>query len=170
MSHQGEDKLFRLPASLVTRSDLRRLIVEIEVIDNELVTESIHDRIGHESDRQVALSGTLSECIELNDVDIRDQAARTGLLAEIRRLKDQAPVVHMTFATAVKQEILSKLVGWLREKIHPQTVIDVGLQPGLIGGVYVRTTNKVFDMSIRSQLASSRKVIVRDLEALNGLQ
>ena len=153
---------------LVTNNDLRRLIVEAEAIDNDLLSESIHQRTGHDGDYQLVMSKALGQCLELNSIDIYDSTGREFLLGELRRLKDHAPVIHMTFASNAKQEVLSKLVTWLREKIHPQAVIDVGLQPNLIGGVYVRTTNKVFDMSMRAQLANGRKGILKELESLSG--
>lgn len=157
-----------LPTNLVTSHDLKRLVVELESISSEIVTKSIHERIGHENNNQIVMSDVLARCVDLNGIDIYNQESREELLAEVRRLKDDAPVVHITFATNAKQEALSKLVEWLREKIHPQAIIDVGLQPNLIGGAYVRTTNKVFDLSMRAQLAESRQVIVKDLEALGG--
>lgn len=168
MSHD-DTKQFVLPSSLITRNDLRRLIVELEAVDNELTTKAIHEQTGHGHDEPVVFSKMFEHVIEANEIDMGDPAVRAGMLQELRRLKDQAPVVHMTFATTVKNEVLVKLISWLREKIDPQALIDVGLQPGLIGGVHVRTTNKVFDLSMRSQLADGRKIILKELEAINGV-
>ena len=169
MSHEDRERHYTLPSSLITRNDLRRLIVELEVVDSELITKSIHERTGHGSGHQLHLSDTLNSLVETNSLDIYHQESRTDLLNQLRHLKDHAPVVHMTFASTPRQDVLSRLVGWLREKIDSQAVINVGLQPGLIGGVHVRTRNKVFDMSIRSQLANSRQAIVDELEALRGV-
>lgn len=169
MSQVEEEKLFVLPVSLMTRSDLRRVIAELESVDNDLVTESIHQRTGHQTDSQVVLSDTLSQCIEANEVDLYDQSARAGLLSQLRRLNVATPIIHMTFASTVKRDVLVRLVDWLRQKVHPQALVSIGLQPSLIGGLHIRTTNRVFDMSIRSQLADGREIIIRELEAISGV-
>ena len=113
-------------------------------------------------------SKQLVEFLELNNIDINDAGIRGQLLIGVRQLKNTVPVVHVTFAAAAEHEELAKFVDWVRQSVHPQAVLTVGLQPDLIGGAYVRTTNKVFDMSIRTQLASGRQIIKQDLEALSG--
>ena len=56
----------------------------------------------------------------------------------------------------------------MRGSVHPQAVISVGLQPALIGGVYVRTPNHVMDLSLRARLKGNRELITKELEALRG--
>ena len=77
-------------------------------------------------------------------------------------------MVHVTFAASAGRDELAKLVDWVRQSVHPQAVLTIGLSPELIGGAYVRTTNKVFDLSVRSQLAQGRQIIQKELEALSG--
>ncbi len=169
MSHESENSPFVLPLSLMTRADLRRLIAELESVDNSMITESIHQRTGHPSDSPLAPSDMLDQCAQVNSVDLSDQSSRSNLLNQLRRLDSSSPIVHMTFASTAKQEVLIKLVEWLRQKVHSQALVSIGLQPNLIGGVHIRTTNRVFDMSIRSQLADGRQFIIRELEAISGV-
>ena len=167
MNQEGE-RQYSLPPSVATQSDLRRLIAELEAIDNILTSDEIRQRTGHATIGHMTLSEQLGDFIELNQCPVDDDHQRSELLGSLRQLKDRAPVIHMTFATTAEREVLSKIVAWLREKVNPQAVISVGLQPELIGGAYIRTTNKVFDMSIRSQLANGRSIIVKELEAVHG--
>ena len=159
---------FSMPASLATLSDLQRLISEIERVDSRLGDMKIHQQIGHPVGNDLIFSKQLVEFLELNNIDINDAGIRGQLLIGVRQLKNTVPVVHVTFAAAAEHEELAKFVDWVRQSVHPQAVLTVGLQPDLIGGAYVRTTNKVFDMSIRTQLASGRQIIKQDLEALSG--
>jgi F0F1-type ATP synthase delta subunit len=52
--------------------------------------------------------------------------------------------------------------------VHKQAVIEVGLQPALIAGVYIRTPNHVQDLSLRAMLKGGRDILIKELEALRG--
>ena len=157
-----------LPSSLATRSDLQRVIAEIERIDNSLNSAQIHEQIGHPADDSLTTSKQLADLLQINDIDIKNGEDRSRLLHDARHLKNTAPVIHVTFATSADNDELTKIIDWVRQSVHPMAVLAVGLQPSLIGGVYIRTTNKVFDFSIRSQMANGRHIIKRELEALSG--
>ena len=157
-----------LPSSLATRSDLQRVIAEIERIDNSLNSAQIHEQIGHPADDSLTTSRQLADFLQINDIDIKNGEDRSRLLHDARHLKITAPVIHVTFATSADNDELTKIVDWVRQSVHPMAVLTVGLQPSLIGGVYIRTTNKVFDFSVRSQLANGRHIIKQELEALSG--
>ena len=157
-----------LPSSLATRSDLQRVIAEIERIDNSLNSAQIHEQIGHPADDSLTTSKQLADLLQINDIDIKNGEDRSRLLHDARHLKITAPVIHVTFATSADNDELTKIIDWVRQSVHPMAVLAVGLQPSLIGGVYIRTTNKVFDFSVRSQLANGRHIIKQELEALSG--
>lgn len=162
------DTPYILPPSLATQRDLRRLINEVEHIDNALVSSGIQQRTGHQSDDGIVMSNQLGDFMVANKLEFGDSHSRTELIASLRRLKDTAPVVHVTFAASAGHEELAKLVDWVRQSVHPQAVLVIGLQPELIGGAYIRTTNHVFDLSVRAELAGGRHIIVEELEALSG--
>ena len=159
---------YALPASLATQRDLRRLVNEVELIDTKIVEMGIHEQTGYPLGEEVVLSPQLGDFVTLNHIDVKDSGARSRLIGALRELKERAPVVHVTFAASAGREEIAKLVDWVRQSVHPQAVLVIGLAPELIGGVYVRTANKVFDLSIRSQLAGGRQIIQQELEALGG--
>lgn len=159
---------FRLPASVITKADISRLVSEMERIDNELVTRDAYIKADVPVRDQIAFSQQLLDFLSVNELEVGDTAQRAELIKQLRRLKASAPVVHMTFATSADTESLKKLAVWLRDSVHPQSVIVVGLQPSLIGGAYVRTPNHVHDVSLRARLAGHRDIIIKEVEALSG--
>jgi hypothetical protein len=157
---------FALPPSVVSRVDVSRLVSEIERADNDLTTLAIRAKTGENVQQSVAISDRLKDFLDINGLTITtDSLARTELVKQMRMLKDKAPVIHLTFATEADQESLSQLASWLRQSVHPQSVIQTGLQPALIAGVYVRTPNHVYDLSMRAQFKNSRGLLVKQLEA-----
>ena len=161
---QAVAKDFVLPAALVGRADLARLVREVEAVDNELESQKVRAHGEHVSYRLPNLSRSLGDFVEQNGIDLSDDRQRLTVREQLRRLKDKAPVVHMTFAVDADPDFLQQLVSWLRQEVHPQALVSVGLQPALIGGVYIRTPNHVHDFSIRSLLQGKRDIIVHELE------
>lgn len=157
-----------LPTSIVSKLDLSRVANEIERVDQEIMSAKIRYKSGVLPDVQGMSSDQLNDLLIANKLQINDSKQRTNLLIQLRKLTESVPVVHMTFASAADNETLQLLVGWLRKSVHHQAVVSVGLQPGLIGGVYVRTPNHVYDLSVRSQLAGKRHLLLESLETLSG--
>ncbi|MDB5179768.1 MAG: hypothetical protein JWN12_400 [Candidatus Saccharibacteria bacterium] len=159
---------FVLPASLVSRVDVARLVDEVERVDAEMTSVAIRTGEGAAPATPV-LSGQLTDFLIQNEVELDDEKARVTLIQELRLLKDKVPVLHMTFAVAADPESLQQLAQWARTTIDPHAVIAVGLQPGLVAGVYLRTPNHVHDFSLRGLLAEKHGLLVKELGALRGV-
>ena len=155
-----------LPASLIGHADLSRLIREIESVEGAVQAQKVRD--AKAKVHLPNLSQSLSDFFELNSLEPTDSEALLTLKDRLRVVKDHAPVVHMTFATEVDPEQLEGLVTWLRQEVHPYALVTIGLQPSLVGGVYLRTPNKVYDFSIKSLLAGKRDIVMKELEALHA--
>lgn len=160
---------FALPPSVVSRIDIARLVSDAERVDNELTTLAVRATTGASTTAdEVAFSTPLKDFLSLNQLSVEDGRVRSEIIKQLRKLKDHVPVIHMTFSTAADPESLGKLMQWLRDSIHPQVVLAVGLQPGLVAGVYVRTPNHVHDLSLRAKLKEQRSLIAKELEAVSG--
>lgn len=159
---------FRLPVSVLSRIDVLKLINELEQVENDYITARVQARTGLAAELQPSLTETLTDLLMINHLQIANDHHRQEVVRQLRALKDSAPAVHLAFASAVDKNSLREIVGWLRQSVHPQAVVSVGLQPDLIGGVYIRTPNKVHDLSVRAQLAGHRGLITEKLEALRG--
>lgn len=168
MSETIDHTTFVLPSSVATKIDLSRLTTEMERIDSELVTRDAHIKSGVPITDEIAFTEQMKDFLAANNLEIGDTLQRAGLIRQLRQLKANAPVAHVTFASPVDTESLRQITAWLRESVHPQAIIVVGLQPSLIGGVYIRTPNHVHDFSLRAQLAGHRDIIVKEVEVLSG--
>lgn len=156
---------YLLPKQLIRRADLARLVREVEDIDSELEAQKVRSK-GSGEYRLPNMSNALSECIAINKIEITDDHTRMLFKENLRALKDSAPIVHLTFAIEADPASLQTIASWLRDNIHPQTLIEVGLQPGLIAGVYMRTPNQVHDFTIKNLFAQKRDVMIRLIEEL----
>jgi hypothetical protein len=155
-----------LPPAIIGRSDLSRLLRELEELDNDLESQRARAHGGTVSYHMPNMSRGLGDFLEMNKMDIANDHLRMEVRTNLRKLKDHAPVVHMTFATDTDPESLQQVVAWIRKEMHPQALVTVGMQPNLIGGVYVRTPNHVHDFSIKAHMKDSRDIIVQALDAL----
>lgn len=158
----------RLPTSIMTKADLVRLVHEVEQLDIDYTTASVHDKAGVKSHWQPVLSAQLTDYLTLNPGELDKASDRRNVIKQLRQLKKNAPVVHMAFASTADRESLQKIAAWLRDSIHPQAVIAVGLQPELVGGTYIRTTNHVYDFSLRAKLTGHRHLIREQVEAISA--
>jgi len=158
---------YTLPSALITRADLARLVREVETVDNELEAQKARNHTTGKQDAHLpTLSQGLRDFVELNKVDLADDQARMLLKEQMKVMKDKAPIIHMTFAVEADPKSLTQLMEYIRAELHPQALLQVGLQPALIGGVYMRTPNHVHDFSLRARFAQSRSVIQQDIDLL----
>jgi len=159
---------FVLPPNVVSKSDLARLVNEFEHVDDELIEAAVRAKTGSTKSAQPVLSQSLTDFLNQNKPQLSNSRDRSELIKQMRLLKDAAPVIHMTFAVTADRDSLQKLSAWLRTSIHPQAIIEVGLQPALVAGVYLRTPNRVHDLSMRAMLDGQHDALVAELESLRG--
>ncbi len=160
---------FTLPPSVVSKIDVSRLVEEVERIDGELTTAAVRAKVGSDEQAELVLSEQLTDFLQLNQLTLDDGSqARTALIKQLRLLKDNVPVIHMTFAVTADRESSQQLMQWLRTSVHPQAVIAIGLQPALVAGAYIRTPNHVHDLSLRAALNGRHDLLIKELRSLRG--
>lgn len=157
---------YLLPSSLISKADVARLKREVETLDNALETQKVRAGGQQFSYHMPVTSQLLSDFVELNKLDLANDKVRLELKEQLQALKEKASTMHMTFASVADPESLGQLVTWIRQNIHPQALLSVGLQPAIVGGVYLRTPNHVHDFSLKSMLAGKRELITGGLESL----
>lgn len=159
---------FILPPNVVSRVDVSRLVSEVERVDGSLTAAAVRNKIGEAEQPMPVMSEQLTDFLAHNQLELGESKERTRIVKELRQLKDKVPVIHMTFAVTADPESLAQIADWIRKTIHPQAVISVGLQPSLVAGVYLRTPNHVHDLSLKTKMANSRGLLIKEMESLRG--
>ncbi len=148
---------FVLPTLLVGPADVNRTLVELQLLDDILRQADIRQE---ESVHLPKTSRTIDSLAEANAVDLLEADDREALIAFIRSLQQQAPVLHISFAAEPSAAFTAQIVDWLRLNVSQHVLVQVGLQPSIAAGCIVRSTNKVFDLSLRQHLKEKRPVML----------
>jgi F0F1-type ATP synthase delta subunit len=137
----------KLPLSVVSQIDLARLLRELNSLDDFFSGPK--------------LSRQLDQLARDNNANLLDDKARTKLTRDLKDIYEQAPKLHISFAAEPSARSFEPVLTWLRTNIHPQAMVQIGLQPAIAAGCVLRTPNRVFDMSLRSGLKKQEPYLAR---------
>ncbi len=151
-----------LPTSVVGRSDIFRLQKELVTVDTFLRQAAV--RQPGTSMKLPRTSRLFDDLIMLNKLNMLQEADRQKLKIYLESVYEQAPRLHMSFSTDPSAIFLQKLITWLRQNIHPQVMLQTGLQPGMGAGCTIRTDNKYFDFSLRQKFTDKRSLLISRFE------
>lgn len=157
----GEKVTINLPQRLVTTVDLARVMRELKMLDDWLNQAALRETGKPVSPPKT--SATLEDVAMTNDISLLESTDRQKLLVLLKVFSDHAPKIHMSFAVEPSAAFLQRMISWLRTNINPLILLDVGLQPTLAAGCTVRTTNKLFDLSLRHRFVDSRPLLVESI-------
>ncbi len=155
-----------IPTRLVSPTDLGRVLRELEALDDTLRQASL--RRGGTTVNLPKTTRTLEDLSSLNKCSLLEENSRVKLLELLRQFFDNYPKIHMSFTVEPSARFVENIILWLRKNIHPQILLDIGLQPSIAAGCVVRTTNKVFDMSLRHSLRENRHFLIEKLGGSGG--
>lgn len=153
-----------LPLGVVTRSDISKSLRELQTIDDYFHQAAIR---GSQGDAVPTLSRALDAVAQANKLNMIHADHRSALKGFLTKLKAQSPVVHLSFPSEASDPFIAKILEWFRTEVHPHIVLHVGLMPELAAGCQVRTTNKLFDFSLRKRFEQSKQKLMESLEALD---
>ncbi|MDZ7744718.1 MAG: hypothetical protein U5K77_03090 [Candidatus Saccharibacteria bacterium] len=161
MADKPKQPTIKLPLSAATRVDVNRLFREVDSLNNFIKASTIR-----EPGTQPQLPKTsklLDELLSTNKLNALVTDDRERLSAFLGELKEQAPLLHISFQADPPPQFMQKLMQWLRQEIHPHVLVQIGLQPGIGAGCVVRTQNKYFDFSLRNYFDSKRELLLTKL-------
>ncbi len=151
-----------LPVLIFGVAEVRRLEREIEALEDFMRQATIRQPGTQQS--LPRLSRLCEALASENKLNLLVPADREIVRHFLKTVELEAPKIHISFAADPSSAFTSKIVTWLRSNIQPYTLLEVGLQPVIAAGCTVRTSNKIFDLSLRERFADSEKLL---LEALS---
>lgn len=156
-------KIFMLTPEVVSNLDIGRLIREAEKLDDFLYQTTL--RSPGTSMAMPKTTRTLERLAEANGISMAEATHRKHLIGNLRALRTSGRRLHISFAVEPSPAVVQKIVAWMRANIDPNLIIEVGIQPNISVGCVVRTTNKIFDMSLRSRFKNSKQKLAELLES-----
>lgn len=161
------NKEFKLSAKVVGQADINRLVRELASLDDFLLSAAA--RTAGTPVTPPRMTYMLEQAARDNSFNLLEAAHRAELKAQLQAVLNSAPVVHISFATEPSVKVTDAILGWLRNNIHPQLLVVIGLQPTLAAGCVLRTGNHIFDMSLRTNLQKQEGYLVKLIEgAVSG--
>lgn len=157
-----------LPSSVAELADLSRVLRELEGLDDFLREAAIR-----KSPSAAALPKTtqaLRDVAEVNHFNLLQPADRAKADRLLTEMRDKAPVAHISFAAEPSASFTAKIITYLRQNIHPQLLVQIGLQPTIAAGCVVRTENKVFDFSLRQHMRRHEGDLIKILSSLRAAE
>lgn len=148
-----------LPLSVVSPVDVGRLIRELESLDNAILEQGLRGQT-------VAIppmTRLMTQTIEMNHINLLDEADRKLLTQLLVSVREKAPVLHISFSADPTPVFIEKVMAYLRREVHPLVLMTAGLQPNIGAGCIVRSTNKYFDCSLRQNFLNKRELLMDKL-------
>ena len=159
MEHENS---FKLPISIVSPSDLKRVKRELDGVSEVMLQMEIRQP-GEEQTKLPKMSKHLEDVAEINSLNLLHKDDREKLGEFMSALITAAPVIHMSFSAEPSNKFLNRLMQYLRDSFDPFILVTVGMAPAIGAGCIVRTTNKFFDLSLKQTLANHRQDLVKAL-------
>jgi len=147
-----------LPPSVVSQVDVARLMRELNALSDFFISSQARPTGSNVVPPR--LSRSLDQLAQANKINLLEESQRKQLYNTLNEIMGRAPLIHISFASEASPKALDKIIDWLRNNIHPQTLLQVGLQPNIAAGCVVRTPSKVFDLSLRNYLRSHEPDLV----------
>lgn len=154
---------FKLPLGVVSAADITRLIRELTALDEFFIAAKA--RRAGTSITPPRLTRLLDQISKDNKLNLLEASHRQTLSTQLAKLEKTAPLLHISFAAEPPAKFLENILAWLRDNIHPYSLLQVGLQPSIAAGCVLRTPNQVFDMSLRAHLEKEKPYL---LELIQG--
>jgi len=149
----------KIPSIIVSQTDVARLIRELNGLDDFFIAAK--NRPAGTALQPPRLSRLMDRLSRENSINLLEENDRLRLMKELKNIYEHAPSLHISFAVEPSPKALEKILIWQRQNIHPQILLSVGLQPAIAAGCTLRTTNKVFDMSLRAHLTNQAKYLTQ---------
>lgn len=146
-----------LPVMITGPADVNRVLLELRQLSEYMEQESLRKTSELKLPKTTA---SLDELSRANKASLLDAEDREHLQKFLVSLQQHAPVLHISFASEPSQEFTTKIVQWLRSNVSRYVLVQIGLQPSIAGGCVVRSTNKIFDFSLRRHMAQSRDKMI----------
>lgn len=133
---------------IVTKSDLTEFIFQLEEANGALykTKETPEKALG------LALVHENKEAIiafaEAEGRSITDPAEMQKVLQEVKEIMLNLPVIELKIAFNPAEQLVLRLVEWVRQNISPDAILELKVDRNLIGGAQISYNGRYHDYSV----------------------
>ncbi len=146
-----------MPTGLVGQNDVNRVSRELDGLNDFFISAAA--RSPGAPVKPPRITYLLEQLARDNNFNLLQAEHRVELKNKIDSLSS-APLIHISFAIEPSPRVIDTILGWLRSNIHPNLLLQIGLQPTIAAGCILRTPSKIFDMSLRSHVQKQESYLV----------
>lgn len=157
-----ETNSYLFPESVAELRDANRLARELSVVNEQLLQQKLKSQ-----DETTATSQELKDVFKVNELDIAKEEDRQLILSWLKNARKQKAIINVSLAAEASHDFILKLSKWFRKEVDPNCLIVMGLDPAIGIGTIVRTTNKVFDLSLKSKLKNSKDILLSEIKKMD---
>lgn len=152
---------YKLPIKVYSPDHIRFCIEELESYAGALDK----DARGSTNAGSWGLSSESSALVEMLPKAKKDEAEAMRALVEwLNGYLSASRVIGITLAAPGSHKLKEELVTWLRENVAKDILVEFSVNPDIAGGMVMRSTNRIYDMSFRSLLLNKPERFTRILE------
>jgi F0F1-type ATP synthase delta subunit len=149
----------QLSTNIISKVDVSRILRELKSLDDFFIATNA--RSAGTPMQLPKLTRTLDQIAKDNNFNLLEEDHRKSLNQELNNVISKSPLVHISFAEEPSPKALEKILVWFRTNIHAQVLLQVGLQPSIAAGCVIRTSNRVFDLSLREHLIKQQPFLMQ---------
>jgi F0F1-type ATP synthase delta subunit len=140
----------RLPDTVASAQDLSGLIMELHECVKWLSHESVKKSNGA-TETSAAPTTSPAAATLIHEYGASKEKLE-ALINALEDLQHSAKIVTITLAAQPSNSIKATLVGWCRQELAADVLVNFGFNRSLLGGMVVRAGSRVFDWSFRRQI------------------
>ena len=148
----------KLPDTVSSPQDLAALIREVQEYTRWFAHEAIKKRVHAKSTTPApVMTAAAAELVrEWAGKKPLSRQSLEALIGTLEHYLKTAPTLTVTLAAPAPKTVKQSIVGWCRDHIAPDVLVNVQFNATILGGMVVRHGSHVFDWSFRRQILDNR--------------
>ncbi len=152
-----EETFSLLTKEIITAEDLYFFIEQINVIKKYLFADitkgSLFERIKGKVDERIRLK---LEELEKKNLLPQELIEKSVFFEELKKYLHSLPQIKLEVAFLPNKTFLTKIKKWLEETINREMVLDILVNPEIVGGVNIEYQGKYFGWSLAEKLRDTK--------------
>jgi F0F1-type ATP synthase delta subunit len=136
---------FNLPDSVIRYREAKRIHRQLQSLVQQAEGEQSWARASEE----------VRSLAQLNQ-QVVQQEGPARLAESLYEVMQNAPVFGVILTAHPHDSFVVEIGNWFRREIHPHSLLTISVRRSISGGAVIRSKNRIFDLSFRSQILENK--------------